>query len=415
MKNKSLLVLLVTILIAFPMKAQFKLSGEFRPRTEYNHGYRSLAATDQKASLTTTQRTRLNLNYKAKGITTKLVLQDVRMWGSQKQLVGNEMNGVSIHEAWGEAEIGNYFTLRLGRQELVYDNHRIFGNVGWAQQGRSHDLALLKYKGLIEAHFGVAYHESGILNNFYLGPDAYKFMQFIWLNKKIGNLKVSLLALNNGVPKNTMNSQGDIIAQEIIFTRTIGPNLTFNHNNLTVSGNLYYQSGTLLNGNSLSAFEYLAQADFKATDHLSVGLSFEVLSGTDAENEAAGSRSFTPLYGTNHKFNGHMDYFYVGNHISTVGLNDLSGRIKYSAGKVKLGCDIHEFWSFAPILNTNDTYLGTELDFSATIPINNAVSMVAGYSHLFAADAMELLKGGNSGETQNWMWLMFTFKPLFYE
>ena len=31
--------------------AQFKFSGEFRPRTEYSHGYRTLANENQKASL----------------------------------------------------------------------------------------------------------------------------------------------------------------------------------------------------------------------------------------------------------------------------------------------------------------------------------------------------------------------------
>ena len=34
------------------------------------------------------------------------------------------------------------------------------------------------------------------------------------------------------------------------------------------------------------------------------------------------NNSFTPFYGTNHKFNGHMDYFYVGNHIGNVGLRE---------------------------------------------------------------------------------------------
>lgn len=51
----------------------------------------------------TSQRTRLNLDYTGDKITTKLVLQDVRNWGNQKQLVGNEDYVISIHEAWAEA------------------------------------------------------------------------------------------------------------------------------------------------------------------------------------------------------------------------------------------------------------------------------------------------------------------------
>jgi hypothetical protein len=40
---------------------------------------------------------------------------------------------------------------------------------------------------------------------------------------------------------------------------------------------------------------------------------FELLSGTDLQEPDKNS-AFTPWFGTNHRFNGHMDYFYVGNH-----------------------------------------------------------------------------------------------------
>jgi hypothetical protein len=65
--------------------AQFTLSGEFRPRLEYNHGYKSLAGNDQKPGTFITQRTRLNLDYAGSGFRTGLVLQDVRLWGSQRE------------------------------------------------------------------------------------------------------------------------------------------------------------------------------------------------------------------------------------------------------------------------------------------------------------------------------------------
>ena len=390
--------------------AQVSLSGEFRPRTEYSHGYGTLSDVNQEASLFTSQRTRLNVDYKTTGITTKLVLQDVRNWGSQRQLVTNEDFGVSIHEAWAEAGLGEFFALRLGRQELVYDNHRIFGNVGWAQQGRSHDLALLKYKGFVEAHVGVAYHESGNrINNLYLGPDAYKFMQFIWLHKTFGNLNTSFLVLNNGVPGNIKNDQGDVVSQEIHYSQTFGPYLEYTLKSFSLAGNFYYQTGNLVNGNSLSAYEYLIEAGWKINDKLSTGVSWEVLSGTNADINTSAT-SFNPLYGTNHKFNGHMDYFYVGNHIGSVGLKDLTARVGYAAGKVKLGCDLHGFWSDATLRNTQKLYLGTELDLTAGYRISKAVDMMVGYSHLFATDAMESLKGGTAAETHHWAWVMFTFK-----
>jgi hypothetical protein len=48
---------------------------------------------------------------------------------------------------------------------------------------------------------------------------------------------------------------------------------------------------------------------------------YEYLSG-NSYNKTDKVYAFEPFYGTNHKFNGFMDYFYVGNHINSVGLHD---------------------------------------------------------------------------------------------
>ncbi|MCY7359793.1 MAG: alginate export family protein [Rudanella sp.] len=77
-----------------------------------------------------------------------------------------DLNGLMLHEAWGEfslldtnkTKLGKEFTLKIGRQELVYDDVRLLGNLDWLQQARRHDMALLKYsaKGWT-AHVGIAY------------------------------------------------------------------------------------------------------------------------------------------------------------------------------------------------------------------------------------------------------------------
>ena len=68
---------------------QFTMSGEIRPRMEYRHGYKTLADSNQNHASFTDQRSRLNFNYKDEGYQVKVVLQDVRVWGSQPQLIGN--------------------------------------------------------------------------------------------------------------------------------------------------------------------------------------------------------------------------------------------------------------------------------------------------------------------------------------
>ncbi len=43
------------------------------------------------------------------------------------------------------------------------------------------------------------------------------------------------------------------------------------------------------------------------------------------------------------------------------------------------------------------------------------VSLKAGYSHLFASDGMEILKGNMDGNTNNWGWVMIVIKPTLFQ
>lgn len=387
--------------------AQFSLSGEFRPRTEYSHGYSTLAAEDQKASLFTTQRTRLNFDYKMDLLKVGLVLQDVRTWGNQAQLVNNEDFATSVHQAWAEIGLSKGLDLKVGRQELVYDDSRILGNVGWAQQARSHDLALLKYSGKLNVHLGIAHHENtNRKNNLYDGPDAYKDLQFLWINQKGEKLTWSLLFLNNGKP--VMEGTD----QKSKFSQTFGTHLEAPLKKLAFAGNLYFQTGNDGAVESLNAYNVLAELTFKASASTKWDLGYEILSGTDYD-QIVKNRSFNPLYGTNHKFNGFMDYFYVGNHLNGVGLTDLYGKFSASKNKSVFNADLHVFSSAARISADAKNYLGTELDFSLTQTLNAATKISFGYSQMFGSDSMELLKGGSKGATSNWAYIMIAVTPKF--
>lgn len=399
-KAAALLVLIMFVSIA--VKAQFSLSGEYRPRTELSKGYKALSVEDQKASLITSQRTRLNAMFKNEFIITGLVLQDVRQWGSQPQLVQNEDFGVSIHQAWAEVLFTPEFSVKAGRQEVAYDDHRIFGNVGWAQQSRSHDIAIFKYEDAIKLHFGIAHHEnSDITDNIYDGPDAYKDLQFLWFNKSWENSALSLMLLNNGVPY--MDNE----EQKNRYSQTIGGRYTTTIDEVKLAGNLYYQTGKLVTGLKISAFEFLLEAAFK--DFV---LGYEHLSGTDY-NEFDKYKSFTPFYGTNHKFNGFMDYFYVGSHIGSVGLNDIYLKYKYTKDKFSVDAHLHYFGAAAEVAEDASKYLGTELDLAATWTVNPFTSIALGYSTMLAGDSMEILKGGDSSIGQHWAYLMLSVTPSF--
>lgn len=407
-----LLILLASSTISF---SQVNINGEFRPRAEYSHGYGTLAEKDQNPSLFTTQRTRLNLLFSSDIFSTKISLQDVRTWGNQPQLVNNEDFATSIHEAWGEIKLCKNWKLKLGRQEMIYDDHRIFGNVGWAQQARSHDLILFKYDNWLTAHVGIAYHENtNRKNNFYDGPDAYKTMQLLWLNKKLDNLSISLLFLNNGVPITTKDNQGNIISEKISFSQTVGPRVVYNKDKIQIAGNFYYQGGKDGAEKKLDAFEFAADFSYKVTENTNLVAGYEFLSGTDY-NETSKNNSFFPLYGTNHKFNGFMDYFYVGNHRNNVGLHDFFLKPVFNFNKISLSTHLHIFSSAAKLGEDINNYLGTEVDLAFKYAITGKLAFQAGYSQMFASSSMEALKGGSKDEINNWAYLMLTVKPTFFQ
>lgn len=382
--------------------AQFSLSGEFRPRTELSHGYKSLAGGDQDVSLFTSQRTRLNARYQSEKVITYLSLQDVRIWGSQAQLTGNEDYATSVHQAWAEVFFSPEFSLRAGRQELVYDDHRIFGNVGWAQQARSHDLVVLKHQSDISLHLGIAHQENANpANNLFDGADAYKDLQFVWFNKKWEKAALSLLVLNNGIPE--LTSEG----QEVNYSQTVGGHATFGLGKFNLAANAYLQTGKTGNGSDLNAHNLLLEA----TCPHGMTLGYERLSGTAYDDDQ--NKSFTPLYGTNHKFNGFMDYFYVGNHANNVGLNDIYAKYNYSKGKWSWNAHLHYFSAAAKISAEASGYLGTELDLGAGWKISPEANLSCGLSWMFAGESMEIIKGGDQSSANYWGWLMLSVTPDF--
>lgn len=406
--------------------AQMTLGGEIRPRTEFRHGYKSLIDTGQAGTVFTEQRTRLNFNYNAEKYKVGISLQDVRIWGSQSQL--NKTDGLSsLHEAWGEYFFTKGFSAKFGRQELAYDDERILGGVSWTQQGRSHDLLLLKYTdSTFSANVGIAYNQNAetTIGTAYTVANNYKEMHFLWLNKKINSVGISLLVVNNGV-------QSPISATSTRFSQTLGPHLEYKKEKIFASLRGYYQMGTD-GATKKDIAAYFAGADISFTYHskLTIGIGGEILSGqsqTDTSKTYTDvNHSFNPLYGTAHKFNGYMDYFYVGNHINTVGLNDFYFKIKYKVEKWWLGFDLHQFSSNSDILNIKilteqgkyeamNSTLGTELDLTLGYNPAKGVSIQYGYSQMIATETMKAIKGGSEGETNNWMYLMLTFKPQLFK
>lgn len=420
--------------MALSAKAQFTLTGEIRPRVEYRHGYQSPLDSAQTGSVFTSQRTRLNFGYVASNFKVGISLQDVHVWGSESQSVSNYTNtSTFIQQAWGQYWFHSKISIKAGRQELSYDDERLFGAVNWQQQGRMHDAFLLVYEDTVSrftAHAGIAYNQDKESNTAiaYSIPKNYKEMQFLWMHKKMNNFGISLLFLNNG-------AQSTASVNSTRYFQTIGTHLEYNKNKFSSAGRFYYQTGEDAAKKDMAAYMGGLDLTYSATKKFSIGIGFEMLSGqsqTDTTNAyKEKNHTFNTLYGTAHKFNGYMDYYYAGNAHGNVGLTDMYLKLKYKTTRYWISLDFHQFMAEANVLNKQEklasgkysamnSNLGSEIDFTLAYNFSPLFNVQFGYSQYFTTSTIAVLKGvtdyknvGYTDKTANWAYLMLTFKPNF--
>lgn len=140
-------------------EAQFSLDAQLCTRTEWRNGTGTLRSYGAEPSFFTSQRMRLIAQYQQSRLQFKLSLQDVRVWGQDASgITVADGARLGVHEAWAELVLANNndsafkhsmidrFSIRIGRQELLYDDARLLGNLDWLQQGRRHDALVLKLK-----------------------------------------------------------------------------------------------------------------------------------------------------------------------------------------------------------------------------------------------------------------------------
>ena len=154
--------------------AQFTIDGEFRPRTEYRHGFGTLIAKDADPGYGISTRARLNFGFKKDNYTFYMSLQDVLVWGENRQILPKDLNNsFAVFQAWAKIDFSETWNTKIGRQVLSYDDQRIMGGLDWAQQGRNHDAILIKHK---KEDFLLQYEEySSVSSDFLSGGHGNHF------------------------------------------------------------------------------------------------------------------------------------------------------------------------------------------------------------------------------------------------
>jgi hypothetical protein len=430
--------------------AQLTISGQVRTRTEYRNGQGTPSVRDTIPAVFTSQRTRINVGYTGYRFKLFTAIQDVRVWGQDASTINRtaaEINdGLILHEAWGEislvdtGKVVKHFTLKIGRQEIVYDDVRLLGNLDWLQQARRHDAALLKFEHHgWTAHFGAAFNQNAERksNTIYNGTptgyaagtngigNLYKSMQFLYVSKKLMSGTASMLLFKDDFSRFHFASN-DVDKKTPIYERGARNRYTAGGNyfgtvfkKITVAASAFYQGGHYRDGNRLDEYLLSLSGLYAVNKNASVGPGVDVTSGNNGDDPAKRNQRFDPLYGTPHKFWGYMDYFYVADGFGSNGLIDLYLKSKMKmSDKVTCMLDVHRFSLPDAITGESGDHLGktlgTEIDFTTQLVLTKSIHIEGGYSAMFSTGTLASAKVKNvknADTTSTWAYLMISIKP----
>ncbi len=444
----------------FAQAVEFKFSGELRPRFEFAD--RVLGAPKNNNNTFTTVRTRLGVKAIVDSDTSAFIqFQDVRTWGGETPTgappsltqsgTSVNANGLDVHQAYIDLAniLGSGIRLKGGRQEIIFDEHRLFGNIGWIQQGQTFDavrgevdlsqyvdnLYLTTFYGqtlakdthptLGDTVDTTATFESsfaGARLNYSLGDNGDRITPYVYYAL---NPARSGKAFASGTPLTSPN-----VADNIEYWGGyVAKHFNVGDHSFRFRFDGSYETGNVNATTDIKAYMLTASLSTKLDIMHGAFIDFwyDYLSGDTNTNDGT-DHTFTTPYATNHKFYGLMDKFL---NIPTAGLQDIiiKAWIKPTE-KMKVKIQLHQFLSARQgTIAFNDKNgnlssvvmpknLGQEIDLSADYPIAKNTLLTLGYSHYFgngtvsAADPGGAHSAGiaNSTLDGNWAYAMVDFK-----
>ncbi len=407
-------ILVTTIVLLYcsaEVAAQFSISAEIRPRLELRNGFRTPRLENSEAAFFISQRTRLNIGFQNDKIKLFMSPQDIRTWGSEKQ-VGRDPS-FGLHEGWVELLLTEKVSLKAGRQEMIYDGHRLLGSLNWVQQARSHDAMLFKYANeKFKTDFAAAFNQSSeTLFNTNYRTDNYKVLVMAHMQNQYESIKWNAMFITDAFQK------VDTI-QDLFWRYTIGGGLGWFNSNFNVDGSIYYQGGKTRTDVDIAAFMFNLKAQYKF-EKLTLAGGLDFISGDDSE-DSENYGAFNTLYATNHKFYGFMDYYLnIPNDTKHGGLQDYFLSLNYKTGsKTSILFAYHQFLLANDVFDGTtavESNLGGEIDLAFAYKFAPYATLNGGISTYFANETTVFIKGTGDHDAGNyWGWLMLTIKPELF-
>lgn len=350
--------------------SDIKLDGQIRPRYEFVDDGKSTTADANAYTARLKLKATANL-LEIDGLSTSFGVISVNNFGSNTY----NWNGTSYKDGsknysvvmdpqtamLSNAELNYAFgktVLHAGRSQINLDNQRFIGTVGWRQFERSYDTISISDNSIDNLSLTAAWvyglqgvqenpttdTNSIILNAVYKVNDMLKVTAYDYM---IADAYDNYgIALTGKIPTDAATFDYRIeYAQQDDASMDI-------HGGAQTQADADYMNFDL-------------GANFSG---ILAGVNYEVLSGTTGSD---GKTAFNPSLGTNHKFNGWADMFYVAS-VPQGGLKDFNVRLGYKSKSFgKLLAVYHTFTAdkaMAAASGTTDD-LGSEIDVVYTHPL----------------------------------------------
>jgi hypothetical protein len=444
-KNYFLAIGVAALMLATTVAqaADITFSGQFRPR--YNIAEDANDSTTSRSYFDTRVRLNAAANINA-NTSIFLQMQSNGAWGNSAAAGGDRdssagsdtLNDVGFHQAFVTYKnfMGQAVDMKIGRQEVVLDGHRLFGHTGWTTGAQTNDAIRLNHSAGNHTlnYVYVASSESGSIAN------------SIETNANV-NYHVARAATQGVLGGNLVGYfvVADLNVEEWY---TVGARQSGKLGGLDYRVEYYHQFGgattDATSSDQSTAYGTTATAasgidrdanmfgirvgkTFKnAAYSPTFTLWYDILSGQDDDDVNSDEYgAFHTLQDTGHKFYGLIDnnLSAVGDGTQRYGLQDIALKTKFKVSDVNtLKIDVHQFLTqtdlegndsdtirtagggaFASGANTNGTGvlgndLGQEIDVTWVHKYDSNTKLVAGYSHYFATRTHSLLNGSGGGD-----------------
>lgn len=417
------------------LKAQLELSAEIRPRFELNFGHGQVPRVGQVPTTFVSQRTRFIIKHQTPMAEFYFSPQDVRVWGDDNlaSRTAAQMNtsGMGIHQAWVGLKLGSSDYLRIGRQELSYDDQRLLSVRNWPQFGQAYDAVLWsRSKPKWQLDLALSYNNdatkmgAGFGNNYFMVDpveNRIRTLNLLYLKRKLGkNAYLSSLAILSGYQKEKQSNT-------IFMMATMGGHFNMQQRFSDFKANYYFQRGKSQKGKDMKSFFVSAEAGWKL-GRMRSGFGFDIVSGNDATSNSPDytkhEHSFDLFYGVRYLRYGRLNQYVLPSSTSGGGWVDAYPALSYQTRDI--GTFTAEWFFFRlhrPVvnpLNSNQILkggLGNEFNLIWSYNIKPDMNLNAGLAIYNPNDNFAFVKGVAPDQLARpyYGWLMLTYRPVLYK